>query len=432
MKEPSEWPKVVEKPNAKVSIYRTQAVVNGKAYPQFKVVFYGTDGKRRFKTFAKYEEAHLHADTVCASLSSRDAAGAVLTGQQTMIYQRAVKALKDHQLTTPLDLAVTEYAHARVRLGNTPLAAAVAFYQKAHQNQVEKSVPDVVAEIVEKKSIRAKGGRPASEVYLKDMRSRLGAFAAKFHCPISSVTPKEVEGYLDSYEGRSRFNHARMIRTLFKYAAKRGYCQDAAMVGEEELETDNEGDIAVFTPAELERMLRCARPEMIPFLAIGAFAGVRHAELCRLDWSNIGPKYIEVTKDVAKRRSNTRARRLVPIHPALEAWIAPHRKPFGPVVEFTHVSKQIGWLVDDTAQEGLPPLVWKRNGLRHSCITYKYALTNDENLVAAESGNSPAMIHANYRALATKEEAERWFAIRPTGAPNIVPMAQPEAKEGAL
>jgi hypothetical protein len=29
------------------------------------------------------------------------------------------------------------------------------------------------------------------------------------------------------------------------------------------------------------------------------------------------------------------------------------------------------------------------------------------------AGNSPAMIHAHYKGLATKAEAEKWFGVRP-------------------
>jgi hypothetical protein len=55
----------------------------------------------------------------------------------------------------------------------------------------------------------------------------------------------------------------------------------------------------------------------------------------------------------------------------------------------------------------------RRNGLRHSFITYHMAMHANENLTSAEAGNSPQMIHEHYRALATKAEAEKWFNIVP-------------------
>ena len=60
---------------------------------------------------------------------------------------------------------------------------------------------------------------------------------------------------------------------------------------------------------------------LAPVLVLGAFAGLRTAEIERLDWSevNLGGKFIEMKAKKAK----TRARRLGPIVPALEAGNSP-------------------------------------------------------------------------------------------------------------
>jgi hypothetical protein len=55
----------------------------------------------------------------------------------------------------------------------------------------------------------------------------------------------------------------------------------------------------------------------------------------------------------------------------------------------------------------------RRNGLRHAFCTFHYALYSNENLTAAQAGNSPAMIHGHYKGLATKAEAEKWFNVMP-------------------
>ena len=39
------------------------------------------------------------------------------------------------------------------------------------------------------------------------------------------------------------------------------------------------------------------------------------------------------------------------------------------------------------------------------------------------AGNSPAMPHGNYKGLATKKEAEKWFAVAPERAANVVQLA---------
>jgi hypothetical protein len=42
---------------------------------------------------------------------------------------------------------------------------------------------------------------------------------------------------------------------------------------------------------------------------------------------------------------------------------------------------------------------------------------------AQRAGNSPAMIHGNYKGLATNKEAEKWFAVAPERAANVVQLA---------
>jgi hypothetical protein len=135
--------------------------------------------------------------------------------------------------------------------------------------------------------------------------------------------------------------------------------------------------------------------------------------------------HIEITKGKAK----TRSRRLVPIQPNLQAWLAPHRRESGPVVPFANVQKQIGWLCDSTAEPAkpdgspaVPALKWKHNALRHSFISYRLAVVKDENQVALEAGNSPQMVFGHYRQLVAEPDATAWFSIVPTTAGNVVPM----------
>jgi hypothetical protein len=61
---------------------------------------------------------------------------------------------------------------------------------------------------------------------------------------------------------------------------------------------------------------------------------------------------------------------------------------------------------------GIQP--WPHNALRHSFGSYFYALTKNENTVAAEMGNSPQMVFRHYRALVKPSDCTMFWAIRPT------------------
>jgi hypothetical protein len=114
------------------------------------------------------------------------------------------------------------------------------------------------------------------------------------------------------------------------------------------------------------------------------------------------------------------------------------------VVPFDNVSKQIGWLVDETTAglkgaaedekmdpDKVKPAVWKKNALRHSFISYRVADIQNVNQVAHECGNSPAVIFKHYRELVRPAEAKKWFGIQPNedGKVTTIPGAtsQPES-----
>ena len=86
-------------------------------------------------------------------------------------------------------------------------------------------------------------------------------------------------------------------------------------------------EVEIFTPEEMSILLANAPANLIPFLTIGGFAGLRSAEIERLDWSKVDLEngYITVDASIAK----TNSRRLVPILPSLKAWLADTGKRTG-------------------------------------------------------------------------------------------------------
>lgn len=421
---PTDWPVVITKQGRTVKIYR---VTRATGYPEFKLAYYA-EGKRLFKTFADYSDALAAANTVKATLAKGDTQALTLTSQDRLAYLRAVDALKG--LDVPLDVAAVHYADAKRRLGQHSLKDAVTFYLRTQAGTVEKPVSEVVAEFIRQKEQGTAGKKAASAVYVKDIRSRLGKFAEAMHCNISAAGPTELKMFLEGLgaSGRTWFNHARLLRTLFKFAQReRCYPRGVDPFEGIEIAYDDDSEIEIFTPTEMSRLFTAARPEMVPFLAIGAFAGLRHAEIARLDWSDVKADHIEVKKSKAK----TRSRRIVPIQPNLQAWLAPYRQQVGPVAPFANMSRQLLWLAEASKQEAdeeagtpaLPQVDWRHNALRHSFISYRMAVLKDENAVALEAGNSPQMIFQNYRELVTESEAKTWFSICPKGAAqNVIQM----------
>ncbi len=406
MKAPVIKPVRIKKGSVVASIYPTPR----DGYDAYTLAFY-RDGKRVRKIFPTLEEAKREGQAAVDALSRGEIGASSLTGDQRASYRRAVDLLASSGVS--LELAAAEYAGAKKMLGDVSLIQAVTFYvEKSPKNIIKKTVPEIFEELCASK--RQDG---LSEVYLKDLRVRLGRFARQFQMPLVNVQGKEIAEWLSSMNvsPRSRNNFRLVLRLMVAFAKKRRYLpkdwEELEMVSKAK---QGPSKIEIFTPEEMRALLAGAEAHQLPFLAIGGFAGIRHAEITRLDWRDINLQtgYIEVRAGNAK----TAARRLVPIVPALAQWLQPYHEGKGKVCVQSNI---INGILDVARENGVR---WKRNGLRHSFISYRVAQIQNVNQVALEAGNSPQMIFGHYRELVTPAEAERWFGVVPSRRDNVVPL----------
>jgi integrase len=125
------------------------------------------------------------------------------------------------------------------------------------------------------------------------------------------------------------------------------------------------------------------------------------SEICALDWSEIDLK--AKTIEVKAAKAKTRQRRIGTIQDNLLAWLEKPCLLKGPVAPDVDVfGEKLKHLVkgrkptDD--DPGRPAIVqeWPHNALRHSFGSYHYARFKNENLTAAEMGNSPGVVFKHY------------------------------------
>ena len=176
----------------------------------------------------------------------------------------------------------------------------------------------------------------------------------------------------------------------------------------------------IFAVDELRSLLEAAatsQPDVLPMLAIGAFAGLREAEIQRLDWSEVDLARGHVEVKAAKAKSARR--RIVPIQPNLAGWLRPYREMKGALVPAGARRKLA--LVREAAKFAC----WPQNGLRHSFASYRLAAIHDVPRVASELGHaSPQMLYSTYREIVLPEEAERYWKIEPAAeSANVVTLA---------
>ncbi len=454
-KTPDGFPKRLKEGNAEVTIYRQRNPsrrrnpdsrkweLTGKVFDEFVLAYY--QGTRQaagqttgqFKTvpklvrrkFGNLAAAEKEARFVLTKLSNAEGDILKLTGLDRATYVHSIQKLTEWRHGADLNSAINDYLSAVKRLPEAvSLNDCVTFYLSRHPAGLpRKTVREILAEMLE---VKTNAG--ISEPYAKELRLRLSRFADTFEVPISSVSSKQIQDWLMNrrVSGRTQNNYRRLISTLFKFAIRRGYLpRDHDELSGVEKIRDSGGEIEVFTSDELRRLFAaCVTPvkergkwrtreDMIPYLAIGAFCGLRAAEIQRLDWSEVHLTGLERFIEVKASKAKTASRRTVPIPDNCAAWLAPYAKTLGPVAAFERSDKQL--FIYLAGKAGLP---WKHNGLRHSFISYRVAEIKNVHQVSLEAGNSPQMVFAHYRQLVRESEATDWFSISPAEHSAIVPM----------
>ena len=165
----------------------------------------------------------------------------------------------------------------------------------------------------------------------------------------------------------------------------------------------------IFTPEELNSLLDAARkhvPDVLGFLAIGAFAGLRIAEIERLAWTNVDMHggFIHVG---AKKAKSAR-RRLVKIEPNLRRWLDTAIRARESVAPLNIRVRML------EARKAANLEKWPFNGLRHSYASYHLAHFKDAARLALEMGHTDtSMIFGHYRELVRADEAAKYWKIEP-------------------
>lgn len=375
-------------------------------YPAW-VIYYRVHGKRVRIKRANFAEARREAEEIASKLASGEAGGLKLTSQQSSEYNRAMFAIEGTGRS--LEHAATEYAWAHGQLGGTDLRTVVLDWVKRNTSADNRMTSELVEEFLMEKR---KAG--LSREYLHGITYRLRTFSKAFNTRLSAVRADTVTEWMDSLKlaaAQSWNNYRSCLMTLAEWAkAKRYIPSDWSEIEQVMRKKDEAGTIDIFTPDEIRKLLTATVESRlgttVPTLAIGAFAGLRTAEIQRLDWSavNLKERHITVGKDISKKGN----RRIVPISDNLAAWLGNGGK--GMVCPWKNTAKKFGEIA---AAAGV---AWKHNALRHSFISYRMAQIKNANQVAYEAGNSPKEVHESYMELVTPKQAEEWWSVFPNSS----------------
>jgi len=228
---------------------------------------------------------------------------------------------------------------------------------------------------------------------------------------VSDLREEDIRGFCvdPSVSGRTQQNRRRLMVQFFNFCRNHRWVSENIAERLPRVSAENR-EPGVLTVEEAERLLKHAeRFGLLGFVCLGLFAGIRRAELARMDWSavRIPDNEIVIDRSVAK----TRSRRVIPIEETLMAWLQFCPKKHGPIVpvdvdidhDIRHLKKAAG------IQN------WPHNGLRHSFASYHLAQCKDPQRTAYVLGHvgGTDVLHACYKGLVSFKDAERFWALRP-------------------
>ena len=245
----------------------------------------------------------------------------------------------------------------------------------------------------------------ASRRYVADLRSKLGRFAVEFGKRLMcDITSQEIDSWLRGLDVNvtSRDSYRRNMGVMFEMARQRGYCtQNPA--ADIRFKHRLKGEVTILAAGQLRQLLKKCASELVPYITICAFAGLRPTEAASLDWSDIHLDSSQI--EVRARHSKTRRHRLVPIQPNLKAWLETYRKDAG-VVAFSRRKFRDAYRNAGFAE-------WPLDVLRHSYGTYRLPILKSAESLALEMGNSPDVIFRHYRRAMDEKTAAEYFKIEP-------------------
>lgn len=392
----------VGKDLAEVKIYTLR---NRAGYESFQCCWYDF-GKRQTRTFGVLGDAKLFAQQKSVALAN----GLPSINEATLRDVEVFRACESRiaRFGTSIPTIVEEWIATKEALPEVSFAEIADFYRRHHKGIPRKTVAEIILLFLE-----AKKAAGVSAIYLKVARCQLKKFGEQFGpSQIADVSTVEIDQFLRRCPGGPVYknNIRRIIVTLFTWSREQGYLeQDRKTVAERAMSFSvPDAAPAIWTPDEMRTLLSLCPPSLLPLVVIGGFAGIRSAEIARLEWQDIlWDQGEHGLIEVKARKAKTKSRRLVPLQDNLRKWLEPFRQENGPVLPINNHSVRLNYLGEKAGFQ------WRQNALRHSYASYRLADVKSADQVALELGNSPKKLFKHYRELVMPEAAKEWFSIMP-------------------
>jgi hypothetical protein len=393
---------------------------------RYVAILYGADGKR-----VRKERASI-------ALAEEAARAYVIKHVSPEAKEKSLLESKAASIVEPSDLLVacSEYAEATEMLRplQATLLEAVRFYVKKRR----EDFASVSAATAVDHYLGLNRGRQKTQKVNKTYLTRIKKdWGSKILTDVDHVYINAWIGTFDIGE-RSKRNYYDAASLLFRHAKTNGWFPLERQSPTKAASRPDAEQTAVetYTPEEGLSLLVTAKnmkSPAYPVIAMIGWSGCRTEEIApefddkgRLGWERIlwaedehvedaeedettrkHENQIYMDQDAAKRTRRKSLWRYMPLLPNLATILAPFRTTKGSIYPLgsSPISKEFDRIAK---KAGIP---WKRNALRHSFGTYRYAILREVGKLADEMGNSPAMIREYYTKPMPTSVAKRWFKI---------------------
>jgi integrase len=305
---------------------------------------------------------------------------------------------------------------------------AVRYYLE-HLNRTAVSVPfSTLAARVRKEFVRREKANEIGDRQHQTLRETLNKLELKFgDRTVSEITKDEVREWLISLPlaAKTRNKHRGNTSQVFSLAKGFGYIS-VNPVSEvkkfRERATEENGEIGILSVEDTEKLFRAADPEVIPFLTLSYFCGIRVATIEKLDWSDI--KYDEKRAIVPRYKVKNQKRYPVTLSDNVIDWLRPHVKASGSLLvratATNRFSKVKGCPSDVATRNRILKAAEKAGGItlpknagRNTFISMHVAHYQSMDKTALEGNTSVAIIERDYLDIVRREDAAKYWDIRP-------------------
>lgn len=324
---------------------------------------------------------------------------------------------------SPVEMAEFVSLRAELRAVGATMREAVSFFLK-HGASLKRpcQVHAAVTAFVDTKEEKGKALRTVQS-YRQCLASLVRMHGERL---VHELTTEDVRAWLDAqgWGARSWNGALGFVRTFLTWCLRPdvGHASRNVALGIERRTEETAEEIGTLELWECEALLREARKQaldeggvkwkLLAFVVIGLFGGLRRAELERLQQGDVNLD--ERTVIVRAAHAKTRQRRVVELSENAVAWMEGMRDGGWGMMDGERVCPANLKRMWPAFWKACGLKEWKNNALRHTFASMHLAMWSDEaklqTLMGHESG---PMLHRHYKALKTRKEAERFWALVP-------------------